>query len=679
MKNIFYPLIVLFSLLVVSGCVKDEFDEPPAGGTDPNITSNTTIADLKALHQLGDFEEITEDVIIEGVVIADDQSGNFYKTIVIQDETGGIQLSIEGNSLYTTYRIGRRIFVKCQGLYLGDYNNVIQIGGGTSVDPEFNELELDRIPTTMLNDIIFLGEWDVPVEPAVKSITELGFNDISTLVTISEAEFSPADRDQPYADAVTFSSINRTINGCNGGSILLRTSGYCSFANDITPSGSGSITAVFSVFGTDAQLFIRTPEDVQMEGTACNGGGTGTVTGEQMSIEDLRAVYNNGGTSAPADSKIKGIVISDANSGNFNFQNIVLQEPGGAGIIVRFDDAHSYQLNDEVEVTVSGATLSVFPDDTGALQVTGVGGNVKTGTGSISPEDVDIIELVNNMDAYESELIRIVDGTVVSGDPTYAFGHDINDGTGTIELFTSPGANFAGEAFPSGTGTIIAIASRYNDVQILIRDTYDMIDFEGGTGGGGDVQVSTIADIRDAYANGITSIAANSSVSGVVISDKANGNTNLQNIVVQDGNSGIVFRFVEEHFYPLGEEVTINLSGLTISEFNGLLQVSDISLDNVTNNVPGTLPTPATVTIDQLMNNGEALESTLVQIDGVTISTLEFEGAVSDGSNSIPIFTSPGATFSGSTPPSGEVTLTAIVSEYNARQVYIRNLNDIEE
>src|SRR4051794_6671181 len=92
-------LIITTSLLIVS-CNKT-FDEPPIYEP-PVITPDLTIADLKAMHTYGQFEQVTEDKTIGGVVIADDRSGQFYKTIVIQDETGGISVSLDAYDLYTS-------------------------------------------------------------------------------------------------------------------------------------------------------------------------------------------------------------------------------------------------------------------------------------------------------------------------------------------------------------------------------------------------------------------------------------------------------------------------------------------------------------------------------------------------------------------------------------------------
>ncbi|MEI2750497.1 MAG: DUF5689 domain-containing protein [Ferruginibacter sp.] len=85
--------------------------------------------DLKAYHTSpGTFDLITDDVIISGVVVANDKSGNFYKQLFIQDSTGAMQLLLDANSLYVTYPVGRKVYIKCKGLTLSDQNNNMATG-----------------------------------------------------------------------------------------------------------------------------------------------------------------------------------------------------------------------------------------------------------------------------------------------------------------------------------------------------------------------------------------------------------------------------------------------------------------------------------------------------------------------------------------------------------------------
>ena len=90
-------LLLLSGLFLIS-CKKKFSDPPPTG--DPGVVANISIKDVKARYTSGAPVEITDDVIIEGVVSCDDKSGNYYQQIAIQDATGGVLLRLAGSSHY---------------------------------------------------------------------------------------------------------------------------------------------------------------------------------------------------------------------------------------------------------------------------------------------------------------------------------------------------------------------------------------------------------------------------------------------------------------------------------------------------------------------------------------------------------------------------------------------------
>lgn len=269
---------ILIAGLAVVSCNK-KFDEPPTF-IEPNITANTTLKALKARHVFGNFEQITEDIIVSGIVVADDKSGNFYKSIVIQDETGGITLRLEGTSLFTSYPVGRRLYIKMKGLYLGDYNRLLQIGGGID-DSDPTRPGLATIASNLFDTYIVKGSTGNTVTPKVVDFSKLTtdmFDTLqNTLIQLNNFEFLPSDTSSPYAPPQQ--TINRTIRNCNGNTIDVRNSGYATFAGFSLPNGNGSIVAVYSLFGSARQLFIRDTNDVKFNGARCVAPASNIVLG----------------------------------------------------------------------------------------------------------------------------------------------------------------------------------------------------------------------------------------------------------------------------------------------------------------------------------------------------------------------------------------------------------------
>src|SRR6478735_5956599 len=165
-ERLFVLLIIVtttISTCFVFSCNK-KFDEPPAYVL-PNLTADLTISELKAMHTPGKLEQIIIDKTISGIVIADDRSGQFYKTIVIQDSTGGISVKLDGYDLYTNYPIGRQVFIKLKGLYIGDYNRLIEIGGG--VDNSGSKPQVAGIASSLFDSYIVKGTLNNVIEPKV--------------------------------------------------------------------------------------------------------------------------------------------------------------------------------------------------------------------------------------------------------------------------------------------------------------------------------------------------------------------------------------------------------------------------------------------------------------------------------------------------------------------------------
>lgn len=473
--------LVVILLLGIFSCVKREFDEPPVINEAADLEVTHTIAELKAEHVFGEAAQITDEVIIKGVVVSDDRAGNFFKVLIIQDATAGIEIQIDRVALQDDYPVGREVFVKCQGLFMGDNNGTIQLGA--SIDA-VNDNRVTRIPDNLRQLYLFRGAKDQDASPKVTNIESLGTDQISTLIQLNDVQFVGGDVGTTLGDAVNQFSRNLTLEDCEGNMILIRTSGFADFANFEAPSGNGNITAVFSVFGDDRQLFIRDLEDLQFNGDRC---GTGPIGGELISIADVRQLYTGSTGTLPEGIKIKGVIISDRVNSNITARNMVIQEPDGAGITVRFESNNSLALGDEVEINVSGVEISEFQ---GLLQLNNVPNNRanKVGNGSIAPEVLTIADVLAGFDALESTLVTINNVTITkSGGNTYSGSSTLDDGTGSIDLFTQSYAVFADNPIATGVVSLTGIVSKGGNQETQQISIRNLNDIDGGGSSGGEI------------------------------------------------------------------------------------------------------------------------------------------------------------------------------------------------
>src|SRR5690606_9778770 len=110
-----------------------------------------------------------------------------------------------------------------------------------------------------------------------------------------------------------------------------------------------------------------------------------------------------------------------------------------------------YALGDSLELDVTGCKLKLFQ---GKLEIEGVKTNktIKLASGRfIVPNVVTIADLLNNLPAYESTLVTIVDASFQEGATTYngtSGNLNISDFSGTIKHYCSLQTSFKDDALP---------------------------------------------------------------------------------------------------------------------------------------------------------------------------------------------------------------------------------------
>lgn len=457
-------LLAFTAISSFTACVKKEYDQPPVESY-PNLSRTHTIAQIIARHTIGASADLIADsVILEGIVVGDDRTGNFYKNIVIQDSSTGIQIRVDATSTYNNYPVGRKVWIKAKNLYIGDYSGTPQI----SLDATGT-----AIPEALVPNFLVGGERNQPVPFKVKKIADLGFSDLNTLVRIDSAQILATQIGTTYADALNNLSANKTVEACSGGTITLRSSGYATFAGATVPSGQGSIFAVITTFGTTKQLTIRDTTDLVFTGGRCGSGGAG---GPDMSIADLRAAFTGSAIKAPART-IRGVVISDITNGNVDTRTMVLQD-GNSGITIRFEAAHNRSLGDSISLAIGNDSLKLF---SGLLQLGATTPNINVlGTGrTVTPRVATVAQIIANAAAWESTLVQVTNATIAGGS-TYSGNKTLTDGTtGSLTLYTRTAAVFAAASIPTGTVTVVSVLSKFNTtLQLQMRFEADVT---GGT------------------------------------------------------------------------------------------------------------------------------------------------------------------------------------------------------
>lgn len=298
LRNIRIPALMVLLILAFSGCQKDDVDHPPLNEIDQDKI--ITIQELRAMYT-GQPVSFQEDYNVYGVITTDERSGNFYRSHYIQDQTGAINIRLDSG---VTLAVGDSVRLSLKGTYLSAYNNMLQVD---SVIYGKNLITQDR---------------GLVVEPLLVTIPQILSGGLQgQLIKLEDVQFAPGALNLTYANALDQITENRDLEDCNGNRIIVRTSGFATFAGTQVAQGNGSLIAIVSVFGSTWQLLIREVEEVVMEGERCQTGGNPEGSGtfdDPYNVASGIAV--NSGVNKWVEGYIVGVMETDVDPFTANFE-----------------------------------------------------------------------------------------------------------------------------------------------------------------------------------------------------------------------------------------------------------------------------------------------------------------------------------------------------------------------
>lgn len=281
MKKISHLLCLAASALLLTTSCMNDFDDmtfadghyPYGNNAIPANAPITTIQDLKTVKYGSLFNStakynyayttIDEDLYIKGYIVSNDESGNVYKTLAIQDETGAVVLGVNATGLYSYLPMGQQVILSLKGLDFGAYSNMPEIG--KAYETEKYGLQLGRMSQkTFESHVRLVGTPDTEtIKPtAVDAAWLKGKGATATnypLFVTLEGTFADAGKPYSPTDGAT---ENRVIK-VGGQSVICRMSNYSNFATDTIPSGTVRVTGLLTLYGSDKQMLVRVVDDIQ--------------------------------------------------------------------------------------------------------------------------------------------------------------------------------------------------------------------------------------------------------------------------------------------------------------------------------------------------------------------------------------------------------------------------------
>lgn len=235
MSSKLHYILALGAMLLV-GCGYDSHT-PPSDLFDTTVP-NATIEALRYYAEEG--VEVAEEIVVEGTVVADDKSGNFYRAIVVEDSSGAVEVRLGLYDLGAHYPIGCRVTIKARGLAVAYYDGVLTLGreiydwsGGRMEPIEPRDEISKRIEVTAKG---------TPPQPTTLPIGAITTEMCGRLIRVEGVHYVGQESSWGITDYST--EADREFTDTSGAKILVRTSRYADFAEHNIPTDEVAITGI---------------------------------------------------------------------------------------------------------------------------------------------------------------------------------------------------------------------------------------------------------------------------------------------------------------------------------------------------------------------------------------------------------------------------------------------------
>ncbi|MAQ00179.1 MAG: hypothetical protein CMC51_05170 [Flavobacteriaceae bacterium] len=283
-------LLTFISILTFSCIEDDDYSVPQSVGLEENqnltqllseiedgYADLMTISELKNLFVNGEVNEIESNLVVKGYVSSSDYSGNFYKEFYMQDEvenpTAGVKVAINQVDSYNQFNIGREVYIKLQGLTIGETNSgdgVVAIGGGGNVNGD----EISEISENRASDCILRSGNSYSLVPLALNLSDINDSHVGVYVSALGAQFSSGLDGLTYVDPDEDYDTQRDLESCvDSGTLKLETSAFSNFNDSMLPTeGSGTISGIITrdYFGDNRVMMLNTKDDVNFDSSRCD-------------------------------------------------------------------------------------------------------------------------------------------------------------------------------------------------------------------------------------------------------------------------------------------------------------------------------------------------------------------------------------------------------------------------
>lgn len=244
----FTPILILL-LLVFSSCYDNHQEVQSSEFRD---SDNCDISQLQERCRDG-IHLVTTDMICVGRITSSDQEGNFYRSIVVEDGSGGAEIKLGTYNNDIQYPVGLEVELHLNGTALMFENGVMQVGlPPHSHDSSPREMEAQAV----IDSHVIRTNSVKPMQPLLCNIASLDTSICGRFIAIDNLNYSPSEEEE----GGSVEEYARFMDS-EGKSLFLYVSPFADFSISELPSSNVTLQGILYYetvgLGIGKQFVIR--------------------------------------------------------------------------------------------------------------------------------------------------------------------------------------------------------------------------------------------------------------------------------------------------------------------------------------------------------------------------------------------------------------------------------------
>ncbi|MCA0933037.1 DUF5689 domain-containing protein [Lutimonas saemankumensis] len=259
-------ILAVICIVLLAQCYPEKqnisFDEEiPSRHLGENIDMKTILTNFN--QEESEILSFDADYSVTGFVVSSDESGNFYKTLILQDKAVSpevaLEVKIDLRAYFSRYNLGRKIHLNLKGLSMNKIKGKFIVG-------YLSGNRVKEIPESLIKRHLIRTDETMELQPESIRFEDVTIERTNTYVFLEDIQISKEDLGKSFASEV-YDQYNgeRIIQQCNNGvSGKLVTSEYADFSGYATPAGTFSMKAVLTIdsYSGEFVYILNNPDDL---------------------------------------------------------------------------------------------------------------------------------------------------------------------------------------------------------------------------------------------------------------------------------------------------------------------------------------------------------------------------------------------------------------------------------